>query len=115
VSILAQPVFEVIMDNSSRSYVIGGFIIGAMITITSAIPYLRNPRRRGYGQEADPPSEHIELLDERPQSRTVLLHEGMRDGLEGCIGNTPLIRIKSLSEATQCNIFGKAEVNVSCE
>lgn len=32
------------------------------------------------------------------------------DGIEGCIGNTPLLRIKSLSEATGCEILAKAEV-----
>lgn len=32
------------------------------------------------------------------------------DGIEGCIGNTPLFRIKSLSEETGCEILGKAEV-----
>lgn len=32
------------------------------------------------------------------------------DGVEGCIGNTPLFRIKSLSEETGCEILGKAEV-----
>lgn len=31
------------------------------------------------------------------------------DGLAGSIGNTPLIRIKSLSEQTGCEILGKAE------
>lgn len=31
------------------------------------------------------------------------------DGIEGCIGNTPLLRIKSLSDATGCEILGKAE------
>lgn len=31
-------------------------------------------------------------------------------GIEACIGNTPLFRIKSLSEATGCEILGKAEV-----
>ena len=35
---------------------------------------------------------------------------GACDGLESCIGNTPLFRIKSLSEQTGCDIFGKAEV-----
>lgn len=35
------------------------------------------------------------------------------DGIEGCIGNTPLIRIKSLSEATGCDILAKAEVYTS--
>jgi hypothetical protein len=35
----------------------------------------------------------------------------VKEGIEGCIGNTPLIRIKSLSEATGCEILAKAEVN----
>lgn len=36
------------------------------------------------------------------------------DGIEGCIGNTPLLRIKSLSDATGCEILGKAEVSLFC-
>jgi hypothetical protein len=35
------------------------------------------------------------------------------DGLAACIGQTPLIRIKSLSEATGCEILAKAEVCAS--
>ncbi|KAH0536762.1 hypothetical protein FGG08_006400 [Glutinoglossum americanum] len=31
------------------------------------------------------------------------------EGIEGCIGNTPLFRIKSLSDATGCEILAKAE------
>lgn len=31
-------------------------------------------------------------------------------GIEGCIGNTPLFKIKSLSDATGCEILAKAEV-----
>ncbi|MCJ1423744.1 hypothetical protein MMC29_001628 [Sticta canariensis] len=34
------------------------------------------------------------------------------DGVEACVGNTPLFRIKSLSEATGCEIWAKAEVNL---
>jgi cysteine synthase A len=33
----------------------------------------------------------------------------IKEGIEGCIGNTPLIKIKSLSEATGCEILAKAE------
>lgn len=33
----------------------------------------------------------------------------IRTGIEGTIGNTPLIRIKSLSDATGCEILAKAE------
>src|SRR3954468_16268395 len=31
------------------------------------------------------------------------------DGIVGAIGNTPLIKLKRVSEATGCNILGKAE------
>jgi cysteine synthase len=34
---------------------------------------------------------------------------GIRDGLVGAIGNTPLIRLRVPSEQTGCNILGKAE------
>lgn len=34
----------------------------------------------------------------------------IKQGIEGCIGDTPLIRIKSLSDATGCEILAKAEV-----
>src|SRR3954449_465069 len=30
-------------------------------------------------------------------------------GIEGCVGNTPLIRLRRLSELTGCKILGKAE------
>jgi hypothetical protein len=37
--------------------------------------------------------------------------DDIKEGIEGCIGNTPLIRIKSLSEYTGCDILVKAEVS----
>ncbi|MGH7210696.1 MAG: pyridoxal-phosphate dependent enzyme, partial [Acetobacteraceae bacterium] len=33
----------------------------------------------------------------------------IRDGFLGSIGNTPLIRLKRASDATGCEILGKAE------
>ena len=33
--------------------------------------------------------------------------EDIRDGAEGLIGRTPLVRIRSLSEITGCEILGK--------
>ena len=45
-----------------------------------------------------------DVLEARPGPPTIV------DGIEGCIGNTPLVRIKSLSEETGCEILGKAEV-----
>ena len=34
---------------------------------------------------------------------------GIVDGFEGAVGNTPLIRLRRASEATGCEILGKAE------
>ncbi|KAI5865890.1 PALP-domain-containing protein [Durotheca rogersii] len=36
--------------------------------------------------------------------------DGIRDGIEGCIGRTPLVRIRSLSAATGRTILAKAEL-----
>jgi hypothetical protein len=36
---------------------------------------------------------------------------GIVNGFTGAIGNTPLIKIPSLSAQTGCNILGKAEVS----
>jgi cysteine synthase A len=33
----------------------------------------------------------------------------IKEGVEGCIGDTPLIKIKSLSDYTGCEILAKAE------
>lgn len=39
--------------------------------------------------------------------------EGIKEGIEACIGDTPLVLIKSLSKETGCEILGKAEVRGS--
>lgn len=36
----------------------------------------------------------------------------IREGIEGCVGNTPLVKIKSLSEVTGCEVLAKAEVRL---
>lgn len=37
------------------------------------------------------------------------MSDGIRDGFPGTVGDTPLVRIPSLSDATGCTILGKAE------
>lgn len=37
----------------------------------------------------------------------------IKEGIEGCIGDTPLIKIKSLSDYTGCEILAKAEVRAT--
>jgi cysteine synthase A len=52
----------------------------------------------------------VKLEDHESDLEAGLGHlSGYVDGIEGAIGNTPLIRIRSLSEATGCTILAKAE------
>ena len=38
-----------------------------------------------------------------------MAHMSIRSGFSGTVGDTPLIRLQSLSAETGCNILGKAE------
>ncbi|KAI1475017.1 PALP-domain-containing protein [Daldinia eschscholtzii] len=51
----------------------------------------------------------VELKDREVPEALVPRDDGVSDGIEGCIGRTPLIRIHSLSEATGRTILAKAE------
>ncbi|KAI8851892.1 tryptophan synthase beta subunit-like PLP-dependent enzyme [Chytridium lagenaria] len=42
-------------------------------------------------------------------SSTISKAQGITDGFIGAIGNTPLLRLRKISEETGCEIFGKAE------
>jgi cysteine synthase A len=45
-----------------------------------------------------------------PDDEESILSEDIVDGVEGLIGSTKLVRIRSLSLATGCEILAKAEV-----
>ncbi|KAI2637473.1 cysteine synthase (O-acetylserine (thiol)-lyase-like protein) [Xylaria nigripes] len=44
-----------------------------------------------------------------PLTLAISKAQGVSEGLTGAIGNTPLIKLKKLSEETGCNVLGKAE------
>lgn len=78
----------------------------------------RYQRRRGQAgsfSDSRPGSTYlppVKLEDHTRSARQSLIGNPfpqIPDGIEGCIGNTPLFRIKSLSEATGCTILAKAE------
>ncbi|KAK9899016.1 PALP-domain-containing protein [Cystobasidium minutum MCA 4210] len=75
-----------------------GFVIGSSFFISSAslaLLYITNWRKR------------ISLAV--PKRPIELRRDEILDGVTALIGNTPLVRIKSLSELTGCEILGKAE------
>lgn len=111
------------MSDKSRYAICGAFILG--VALTAAY----NNRKAYLGEENDDPDPEWQLrqqeklisrfakikdLDTFEKSSVELELDRkarhVKEGIEGCIGDTPLIKIKSLSEYTGCEILAKAEV-----
>lgn len=88
------------MPDSSAVYIGTAFVAGVCLALVCKDGL--NVQRRG---EKSTPSKARSGV---PVAR--LGPPAIVEGIEGCIGNTPLFRIKSLSDATGCEILGKAEV-----
>ncbi|KAL8987548.1 MAG: hypothetical protein Q9177_003256 [Variospora cf. flavescens] len=106
------------MDNRPRLYLTAAFLCGVLLTLgfKDFYPDLeRRFRRRrvptdtvaGAGLAT---KDQIDLEDHtRSQKPDKAHHVEVPEGIEACVGNTPLFRIKSLSEETGCEILAKAE------
>ncbi|EKG22060.1 Cysteine synthase/cystathionine beta-synthase P-phosphate-binding site [Macrophomina phaseolina MS6] len=106
-----------------RLWVGGAFIAGILLTLGYKDVYPDLERRYRAARQPKPRrldkrssvwtlrSVHkVELKDNTADPDSFdLPEEHIAEGIEGCIGNTPLIKIKSLSEATGCEILAKAE------
>jgi len=108
----------------TRYYVLGAFALGIVLTLAyerqSKIAEKpdHNDARQQLKQQQKLVSglARINDLDVLKKSLVELdlsLEKGagsIKEGIEGCIGDTPLIKIKSLSDYTGCEILAKAEV-----
>jgi len=125
-------VWDRILDNKNKLTATGGLLVGIILTLTfkdlypdlehsfnrrirqfrgAGIPYPR-PGQRDYVRLEDRTTRRSSLIttDDQDKRRT----RGLEDdqiavGVEGLIGNTPLVKLKALSEATGCEILAKAE------
>jgi cysteine synthase A len=113
------------MQNQTKLYVAGAFVLGMGLTAAynkqSSTP-TQGPENATAEQQLRQQRELISRfakindLDTLKKSLaeigTSLEHRAgnIKEGIEGCIGDTPLIRIKSLSDYTGCDILVKAEV-----
>ncbi|KAM5443000.1 Cysteine synthase 2 [Microsporum ferrugineum] len=101
------------MASSSRTpvYIAAAFATGAICTL--AIDRLLHAEgglcRREYVNKDTISGQPIAHGLEYPKSAQKPQPPPIVDGIEGCIGNTPMVRIRSLSEATGCEILAKAE------
>jgi cysteine synthase A len=87
------------MPDHSTAYIGTAFVAGVCLALT-------------YNELSRPKRDEI-TTEETSRRNDLVAHAGppaIVEGIEGCIGNTPLFRIKSLSDETGCEILGKAEV-----
>ena len=83
-------------------YVPAAFVVGVVVTLS--VDHLWSTIRHRF--------RPAEVESKTPDGRSTAT---IVDGIEGCIGNTPLIKIRSLSDATGCEILAKAEVRTGSE
>ena len=115
--------FPTMLDQSHLYYTVGAFLLGAYLTSvwTSRIRDGEHTIQDSKQQVRQQPKNasrfskinNLDTLKKNIEDISQALQKGAGDvkqGIEGCIGNTPLIKIKSLSEATGCEILAKAEV-----
>jgi cysteine synthase len=121
--------YATILDNRNKLTATGGLLLGIILTLGFKDLYpdleqaFRQRLRRVRGQDLPHPlpgqSDYVRLEDHTKRRSSFLTTDATDSrrtqehdtavGIEGLIGNTPLIKLKSLSEATGCEILAKAE------
>jgi cysteine synthase A len=113
------------MPDQTRYYIIGAFLLGIALTAAYNKQYSilterseNNVPKRQLEQQQKLIARLSKINDLDTLKKSLVEFErllekeagGIKEGIEGCIGDTPLIKIKSLSEYTGCEILAKAEV-----
>ncbi|EME44165.1 hypothetical protein DOTSEDRAFT_172236 [Dothistroma septosporum NZE10] len=129
----SQRVWESITDNRGKLTGTGGFLVGIILTLAFKdlypdleLAYRRRLRqfRGGVPHPLPGQPDYVRLEDHTNRKSSVhqednhnphqlrpvvSREEEITTGVEGLIGNTPLIRLNSLSHETGCEILAKAE------
>lgn len=106
------------MPDQYRYYVLGAFLLGVVLTTA----YNKRPVYSQEGADDANAKQRRKPVAGSAAKNDLDLRENLlvdshkknighiKEGIEGCIGDTPLIKIKSLSDYTGCEILAKAEV-----
>lgn len=129
ITAFCSSVWDRILDNKGKVTSTGGFLIGILATLAfkDVYPDLEHSFRRrirhlrGQGVPHPRPGQPDYVRLEDHTRRKSLAAGNIKDatfelddrdiatGIEGLIGDTPLIKLKSLSDATGCEILAKCE------
>ena len=93
------------MGDFHRAYLGSAFVAGVLVTVALTEIYHRRRPQSNNGTAANLQDDQTLLTSTRNGPPAIV------EGMEGCVGNTPLFRIKSLSDETGCEILAKAEVS----
>lgn len=115
---------SLLTDNRGKLYLALAFSAGILLTLGYKDVYpdlerhfrqrLRSARSSTNLGRLPHTNDHVKLEDHSHDPQDTVrpplpaIYE-IKTGIEGAIGNTPLIKIKSLSDATGCEILAKAE------
>jgi cysteine synthase len=122
-------VWDAILDNRNKLTATGGFLLGIIATIAfkDLYPDLENSfqqrLQRLRGRDIPHPlpgqPDYVRLEDHTRRKSSIFpsstvdtksnWREEIPTGVEGLIGNTPMIKLKALSKATGCEVLAKAE------
>lgn len=113
------------MLDYSRYYILAAFLVGVALTAAykeqssenqaenaGSKEKIKGPQKLGYKSI----STYSNVVKDKLAESGISTGTGagnIKEGIEGCIGNTPLIKIKSLSDYTGCEILAKAEVDLT--
>lgn len=109
------PTSSPILVRGRKSIFFVGFVTGLTISLGSlatalVLSDIRAQRRRRRFQKKGIKDSDDSLHYYRKRGRHIDIRSGqIVQGVEGLIGETPLMRIESLSTLTGCEILGKAE------
>lgn len=104
------------MGDHSKYYISGAFVLGAVVAL--GLQSLQHHGRQASEHQQEQHQIALRRLSKindldilkKSLSNIEIASGNIKEGIEGCIGDTPLIKIKSLSDATGCEILAKAEV-----
>jgi hypothetical protein len=107
---LSAPQNDIMIDEHRFQLLLGlSFVTGVLLTLgfKDVYPDLERRFRRKQRRFSVAHAKAGVKLTDNTTSHPVEV--AIPVGIEGCIGNTPLFKIRSLSEATGCEILAKAE------
>lgn len=103
---------HLLMKDHSHIYIGSAFVAGVVLSIAFKDLFYPEIEERIREYRESRRSQPSKQPEDTATESLVVRHgpPAIVEGIEGCIGNTPLLRIKSLSDATGCEILAKAEV-----